>query len=336
MNDNLKLFMYTFEEYLKFSTERKIHDITDDFDNNDYISINTRLIILRKYGDKGDKVFIENVIKEASKEFPKIKDELNELLKSYKQIENQQFEYRLSNGKVMNLYETIEDVMYGLYLHADYNRINRLRIQNEKMRFRAVRKYVEEFEEILFKLYELLKNNVVDYGNNPTNDIADIISLGINDTSSKNITSPYWKNLSGSDANYDEVKNAVMNMPIEDKIIMVLSLIFTGELQKEKMCIDTLEKLVFPGNRHEWGDFSSAKAYYETIPNAGLSTKVRYNERHDMAYVRIMPKVDKAFKIDSPQVIPSVHEICFYKESEELGWKIFSLGGHLDDVFIKE
>lgn len=336
MNDNLKLFMYTFEEYLKFSTERKIHDITDDFDNNDYISINTRLIILRKYGDKGDKVFIEKVIKEASNEFPKIKDELNELLKSYKQIENQQFEYRLSNGKVMNLYETIEDVMYGLYLHADYNRINRLRIQNEKMRFIAVRKYVEEMEKILFELYNLLKKNVTDYGNNPTDAVADIISLEINDASSKNITSSYWQNLSGSDANYDEIGILIENMSIEDKQIMALALIFINELKKEKMRINILKKLVFPSTRHNWGDFSAAKMFYDAIPNAGLSTKVRYNERHDMAYVRIMPKVDKAFKIESPQVIPSVYEICFYKKSEKLGWKIFSFGGHLDDVFIKE
>lgn len=336
MSDNLKLFMYTFEEYLKFSPERKTHNIIDDFDNKDYVSVSTRLIILRKYGKQNEPVSIEKIIEIASMEFPDLKKDLDKLLEEYCQIENQQFEYRLANGEIMNLYETIEDVMYGLYLHADYNRINRLRIQNEKMRFIAVRKYVEEMEKILFELYNLLKKNVTDYGNNPTDAVADIISLEINDASSKNITSSYWQNLSGSDANYDEIGILIENMSIEDKKIMALALIFINELKKEKMCVNTLKELVFPSTRHSWGDFSAAKMYYDAIPNAGLSTKVRYNERHDMAYVRIMPKVDKAFKIESPQVIPSVHEICFYKKSEKLGWKIFSFGGHLDDVFIKE
>ena len=336
MGDNLKLFMYTFEEYLKFSPERKTHDITDDFDNKDYVSVSTRLIILRKYGKLNEPVSIEKIIEIASTEFPDLKKDLDKLLEEYRQIENQQFEYRLANGEIMNLYETIEDVMYGLYLHADYNRINRLRIQNEKMRFIAVRKYVEEMEKILFELYNLLKKNVTDYGNNPTDAVADVISLEINDASSKNITSPYWQNLSGSDANYDEIEKVVLSIPIEDKIIMALALIFINELKKEEMSIDTLEELVFPSTRHNWGDFSAAKICCDAIPNAGLSAKVRYNDRHDIAYVRIIPKVDKAFKIESPQVIPSVYEICFYKESEKLGWKIFSFGGHLDDAVIKE
>ena len=336
MNDNLKLFMYTFEEYLKFSTERKMHDMIDDFDNDDYISINTRLIILRKYGSRGDRVFVEKVIKEAKEKFPEIKDDLDELLKSYQQIENQQFEYRLANGDVMNLYETIEDVMYGLYLHSDYDKVSRLRIQNERMRFVAVRKYVEEFEEILFRLYELLKNKVIDYDNNPTNDVADIISLEVNDADSKNITSRYWQNLSGSDIDDAEIESLVEQMSPDDKIIMILAILFIDELKKETMCIENLEQLIFPSTRQDWGDFSTVKKYYEGIPNAGLSTKVRYNKRHDMAYVRIMPQVDKGFKIESPQVIPLAYEISFYKDNEELGWKIYSFGGHLDDVFIEE
>ena len=336
MNDNLKLFMYTFEEYLKFSTGRKIHDMIDDFDNDDYVSTNTRLIILRKYVKENEPVSIKTIIGIATVEFPNLKSDLDELLKEYQQVENQQFEYRLANGEIMNLYETIEDVMYGLYLHADYNRINRLRIQNERMRFVAVRKYVEEIERILFELYDLLKNNVQDYGATPTDDVADIIYIGDEDINNKNITSKYWQNLSGSDINDDEVESLVKQMSLEDKNIMLLALLFTNELKKETMCIENLKQFVVPSTRQDWGDFSAVKRYYEKIPNAGLSTKVRYNKRHDMAYVRIMPKVDKGFKIESSHLIPLVYEICFYKENETLGWKIYSFGGHLDDVFIEE
>lgn len=336
MNDNLKLFMYTFEEYLKFSTERKIHDMIDDFDNDDYVSINTRLIILRKYVKENEPVSIKTIIGIATVEFPDLKSHLDELLKEYQQVENQQFEYRLANGEVMNLYETIEDVMYGLYLHADYNRINRLRIQNERMRFIAVRKYVEEIEKILFELHDLLKNNVQDYGNTPSNEVFDVIAFGNEDINDKNITSKYWRNLSGSDIDDDEIESLVEQMSPDDKIIMVLAILFIDELKKETMCIENLEQLIFPSTRQDWGDFSTVKKYYEGIPNAGLSAKVRYNKRHDMAYVRIMPQVDKGFKIESPQVIPLAYEICFYKENEELGWKIYSFGGHLDDVFIEE
>lgn len=39
--------------------------------------------------------------------------------------------------------------MYGLYLHADEERINRLKKTDEGLRFVCVRKYVEELENAI-------------------------------------------------------------------------------------------------------------------------------------------------------------------------------------------
>lgn len=42
--------------------------------------------------------------------------------------------------------------MYGLYLHADANRIQRLLQTDEQLRFVCIRKYVEDFEKVLFRI----------------------------------------------------------------------------------------------------------------------------------------------------------------------------------------
>ena len=47
--------------------------------------------------------------------YPENKKELDILLNEYNKIEEQQLEYILTDGTKLNLYQTIEDVMYGMY-----------------------------------------------------------------------------------------------------------------------------------------------------------------------------------------------------------------------------
>lgn len=114
-------------------------------------------MLLRKYGNFNEKVYIGNIIKEAIKKYSSKKEQFDNLFEDYKKIEKQQLEYILSDGTKLNLYKTIEDVMYGLYLHADLEKIERLAKTEESLRFVCVRKYVEELENVLLKVYDLLK-----------------------------------------------------------------------------------------------------------------------------------------------------------------------------------
>lgn len=118
---------------------------------------NTKLILLRKYGSKGEPVFIEEILDEMKKTYPHKSEEASKILNEYHEIINMQIEQILADGTKLNLYQTIEDVMYGLYLHADANRIQRLVQTDEQLRFTCIRKYVEDFEKVLFKIIKCLR-----------------------------------------------------------------------------------------------------------------------------------------------------------------------------------
>lgn len=69
---------------------------------------------------------MEEILEEIKRIYPHKSDDADNILIQYHRIVNMQIEQILADGTKLNLYQTIEDVMYGLYLHADANRIQRL------------------------------------------------------------------------------------------------------------------------------------------------------------------------------------------------------------------
>ena len=138
---NLELFMYTIEEYLRFTSQLPINTnnrLTDQYDESEYIAIQTRLMLLRKYTSKGKKnnVYFENVISEAIKIFPHSNKQLEQLNEEFNKTMQQQIEHILSDGTKLNIYETIETTMYGLYLHADADKIRQINKTHESILLR--------------------------------------------------------------------------------------------------------------------------------------------------------------------------------------------------------
>ena len=93
--------------------------------------------------------------------------------------------------------------------------------------------------------------------------------------------SPYWSNLYGHDATNEE------DIDPKEKEILLLCLTFTKELSKTPINKRKLRKFIHPEARSGWGNFQMAQEYYNSIPNPGFSTKIRYNDNKDTAYVRI-------------------------------------------------
>ncbi|MBP3463071.1 MAG: hypothetical protein J6K45_01115 [Clostridia bacterium] len=86
-------------------------------------------MLLRKYGNRTDKVYIGKIIEKSMLKYADRKNDFEKILKEYDEIEKSQLELILSDGTKLNLYNTIEDVMYGLYLHADEERINSMNLR---------------------------------------------------------------------------------------------------------------------------------------------------------------------------------------------------------------
>ena len=66
--------------------------------------------------------------------------------------------------------------------------------------------------------------------------------------------------------------------------------------------------------------------YVREGKNIGWSTRVRYNDKHDMAYVHIFQNVKGAFTIDHSHVISQDIAVITLVNERKYGWKIFSIG----------
>lgn len=334
-NSKLYLFLYTMKEHQRFSGELCSHELTADYDAESYVQINTKLILLRKYGSKGEPVFIEEILDEMKKTYPHKSEEASKILNEYHEIINMQIEQILADGTKLNLYQTIEDVMYGLYLHADANRIQRLVQTDEQLRFTCIRKYVEDFEKVLFKIIKCLRECGMDV-EEIHKEHASIIAFGNQSESQNVVNSPFWSNMYGHDADDEELKQIYGQLVPEDIEILIRCNIFLEELKKDVISVDLLDKLIFPSTKKDWKDYSEAREFFLGIKNPGISSKVRYNEQHTMAYVRIHPNVEDAFVINSPHIINDIYEISLVKDHGMVEWKIYSLGGHLDSYIIEK
>ena len=315
--------------FKKFSKKLIKHDLIDSFNDEDYVEINTKLMLLRKYAVYSENVSIKKILSLMFDKYPDEKEKLNKLLIDYENVEKQNIQFVLSDGTKRSLYETIEDVMYGVYLHADFDKIKRLISSDENLRFTCVRKYVEDFETIILKTYDILIK-YYDFNNKYNfNERASIIYLGDSLNNTQSITnSKYWSNLYGKDCSMEDLESIINDSEYEDIQILYICYQFITNIKETNLNISFLDNLIYPSTKKDWGNFLEAKSFYESINNPGLSTKVRYNKKHDMAYVRIMPNVDGAFSISTPHIIPENYEISLVKYGNN--WKIYSFGSHLD------
>lgn len=336
----LELFIYTLEEYLRFRKQLPLStdDITSQYDESDYIAIQTRLMLLRKYTSKGknNNVYFENLISDALTAFPDAKKRFENLNEEYCNIMQQQIEHVLSDGTKLNIYETIELTMYGLYLHADADKIMKINKTHDSIRFLCTRKFVIEIEKIVIDLYNaLIELGITTNSLKENNEHAPIIYLGDSNSAEQKIrNSSFWNNLYGCDATDEELEKLVAKSTSEELLILHTCIEFLNMLKESPAPIKELKKLVHPSTTKAWGDFSEVQAMYRSICSPGFSNKIRYSDDKTLAYVRIFPNVQESFMINTPHIIADVYEVSLAKDF--LGrWRVFSIGGHLDSIFEK-
>ena len=325
----IKLFLYTIEEFKRFSDYFNVktdHSLTDGYTQDEYIATQTKLIILRKYGSKPDAVYIRKILEMAINEFPESADIFAQLLDEYNTIENRQIQTILADGTKINLRQSIEDVMYGLYLHADENKIKQLLQMDSTLSFALIREYVESLENLVFKVYDALVGCVENKFVKAEYKKAPVLFLGEDTSGQKIESSPFWSNLYGKDASDSDLKEIINDNELEDNIILLICTAFMNEITKEDYSVESLENLIFPPTRSDWGDFSKLHDMCIKEEKIGFSSTVRYNDKHDMAYVHLFRNVEGAFIIEQPHLIQDVCVITLVHDSDELGWRIFQIG----------
>lgn len=337
MTTNFQLFLYTVDEYKRFANHlsvKKLDSLSDGYSEADYIGIQVRLMLLRKYYSNTGNVSFKRIISEAENIFPNVAIEFQELSAEFDKIQKQNLEHLLADGTKLDIYTTIEDSVYGLYLHADENRIYRLENTTEAIRFVCTRKYILEIEHLIFKLYDLLKICGVTSQIIADNTRSPMIYLGDKDKNIQGVTgSPYWSNIYGVDVTDNDMKKIEQEITLEEKKMLYHCIMFIRELNNTQLKIRKLKKYIHPVARRDWRNFVEAKTFICNIPNLGFSTKVRYNEEKDTAYIRVYPKVEDPFLIDTPHIFSEGYEFALGKWFGK--WLIYSFGDHIDSIYEK-
>lgn len=332
----IKDFLFTVDEYKRFTKyfpKRQSLDLLEDYTEEEYIGVQTKLMILRKYSYNRELVYLPKLIEISKKMFADIEVQLRGIETAYNDIEANQLQAVLSDGNKLALFELQECVVYGVYLHADDDKIQKLLKSNEPLLFSMTRKFVEDMETVVLELYDLLSEKISERYERKQPEKAPVIYAGEIERAKQEITgSPFWGNLYGKDASDEDILNLAKESSIEDMLILSMCLAFFSELKKTESSIEVLEKFIFPPTRRNWGDFSELKeAYRKEWSEMGWSSRVRYNDRHDMAYVHLYPNVKEAFIFDQPHVVTGLTVITLVKDNEKYGWRIFAVGEKIDE-----
>lgn len=104
----VKAILFTVKEYKRFVEyfgPKNKHTLLDGFTEEDYIAVQTKLMILRKYSYNRDVVYIPKVIEASRTLFQDLENDLNELQIKYDDIEKNQLQSILGDGSKLSLFE---------------------------------------------------------------------------------------------------------------------------------------------------------------------------------------------------------------------------------------
>lgn len=332
----LEFFLFTIHEYRLITSQlpivwnKKEHEI--DYDE-EYAAIVTRSMMLRKYITKGDRSWIGEITPAMKNFFKNQVAEISRLYKQYTDVYEKGIEQSLGDGTVLSLRETFDDLLYGVFLHADTNRIEHLMLADKTICLLCMRGFIKEIEDILFQFEAFLIRNRINIPNKKHHTKG--VSLAIKDANTateKNIPG-YWSNLYGKKVE-DEDGDTVINRFIHGKTpeemqIIACAVLFLNRLTDQSATQENMIDIVYQPQAEIWSDFSEAKKYMNNMSNPGIANGITFNNRHDVAMIKVLENIDVNFEITQPHFIPA-HVIVLVRDLEIDKWRVFSFGGYIN------
>lgn len=315
----IKIFLFTVNEY-----EVTIKGLNAPEENGALNQI--KLVLLRKYETKNDAVYLKKVIIAGENLFPDSYDKLEKLHLDMNELEENKLEMNLSDGSECDMRAVIEDVMYGVYLHADIDKCNHLMLADRTNFYWVVKKYVNLLEPLVLGLKQLMVELEVPQLERLQYYKAPVIFVGDNEKQAKNIKhDSYWSNLRGESASSSKIEEQINALSEDDKKILNIAMKFVEVVSDENYSEKKFRQYVFPPQKACCSNFVVAHEFF-TKNKWGVSLKVRYNNKRDMAYVRIYRNLEESIMIDQPQFSDEIQAITLVKDNEKLGWRVYCLG----------
>lgn len=328
-----ELYLYTIDAYKRLANTLQLDDRLTRFDSHcfskiadlelgdeAFAAVSVRLMLQRKYFVRGKDLFLRGLLKSAEQDFATSKDVIESLLDSLDALNDQSIEFAFGDGRVVEgAYANVEDVMYGVLMHADITRAENLVSVPEHMRLVALAPYIAGREQILLQFSEFLHNA----GIKPLSrkeEVSATVSFESKGACRQIENSPFWRNLCGRDLGNEDIEKNVQQASRDDLEIIATVLRFKDALGRRPLGLNVLNSLVAWETIPRWGDFSQAAELLEG--DYGMSTLVRHQE-DGSALVKLLPHVREPFLIEGSQLIEGGHEIVLVKQGDI--WKIWAM-----------
>jgi hypothetical protein len=292
-------------------------------------------MMLRKYitadGKYNNQMWLGKVSENAKIVLTDYVDDISRIYNNYECSYNKDIEQTLDDGTILKLRQTFDDIIYGIFLHTDAEKVDRLMISDETMRLFCMREFVKDIELSLFEFEKLLLSNGIKPLKNKK-DFEKGLSVAIKEDErglKRNITS-YWSHLYGENADEKEaIEKTLKNKTSEELQIFACALLFWMKISDGSATQENMRDVVFQPTSSDWGNFSRAKEFANNLKDPGVGSTVNFNDRHDVAIVKIIEHIENSFQITQPQIIKA-KGIELIKDESIDKWRVFSFGGYVD------
>ncbi|WP_415711942.1 hypothetical protein, partial [Erysipelothrix aquatica] len=247
--DLLKKYTFLVDEYRLLTEKNLIPKRKNKVKHFEYKELVLKITLLRKFMMKDEEMYIINILNKI-KEISGMDDykEIDNLEKRINDLFSIELSYSLSNSNIQHLYHSVTDLIYGLYLHSDTEKIENALLSDESIRKVILVSFIQEFDPIIYGTYELIKaKNDLDFTTNEENKLVPIIHFANKINVKRNVElSPRWTNIDGNDIKEKEIEQVVDELDSRDTRILKTASKFISLLQKNTIDVNNISKLLTP------------------------------------------------------------------------------------------
>lgn len=301
-------------------------------EKNKLIKLKIQIMMLRKYITNGENVHVKSFIPKIKKVLPHKASEISQYYSNFESTINKTMIHVNAVGEEQDVRDVFNDVTYGYFLHADFERVERLGRTNQMFLWGMIEQFNSGVEEIIYQLDELIIKEIPTI--DTTNTVLDsepVIRYADVPESKKNNLQGVWKNLVADKISDDAIEEIIEDMTEDDLLCFDKSSKFMMELGgKTVPSIDRMRSIVLEENIEDWGDFKSVHEVVSSLKDCGLSSRVSYSEDNQIAWMKVLREVGDGFVISDPQQIRAqIITLCRNYRGE---WRVFAFGGKADPI----
>lgn len=334
--DLLEKYVLLVDEYRLLTERNVIPKRKNNLKYFEYKELVFKITLLRKFMMDAEEMYIVTILKEI-KEINGMKDnkEIQQLEKEVCDLFKLEVSYSLANSKIQHLYHSITDLLYGLYLHSDTEKIENAILSDEKIRKHLLFNFIQAFDPIIYKTYEIIKTtHELDPKIIKVNKKVPIIHYSNKKKVKRKVKlSPKWTNIDGHDIHENETQQFIHRLNRRDKKILYTAELFISLFQEERTNYEKISKLLTKLSPiHQ--NIEDIAMEIKSINNIAFSNVVRYSTNLKYAYVYFFEDVVHPFLLDGPQSMSGVKCIRFKKERITNNYKINNFVNELPPYYM--